>query len=48
MHAAVAALDAWDDSKEPEPTGWVRAIGRNSPPFRRRPDGDPSREYVSE
>lgn len=39
---AVAALEAWDGSGEPE--GWVR----HQPSNRRRPEGDPAWEYVSE
>lgn len=40
VDAACAALGAWTD--EPEPSGWVRHLPSN----RRRPDGDPAREYV--
>lgn len=38
--AAIAAMEAWDG--EGEPTGWHRhpATGR------RRPEGDPAKEYV--
>lgn len=38
---ALAALDAWDGAGEP--MGWHR----NPASGRRRPDGDPSMEYVS-
>lgn len=35
------ALITWYTSDDPEPTGWVRACGQ-----RRRPDGDPTKEWV--
>lgn len=38
---ATAALDRWDGTGEPE--GWHR----HPTSGRRRPDGDPSREYVN-
>ena len=37
---AVSAMEAWDGTGEPE--GWIRHL----PSGRRRPDGDPGREYV--
>ena len=37
---ALAALELWDG--EGEPRGWIR----NPRTARRRPDGDPEREYV--
>ena len=43
MDAAVAALLRFDPDEEAEPDGWVRHI----PTFRRRPQGDKTREYVS-
>jgi hypothetical protein len=44
--AALAAAKAWDGSSDTEPAGWVRQVA----PFtgRRRPDGDPDREYIAE
>lgn len=39
--SAALAFIAWDGSGEP--SGWVR----HQPSDRRRPDGDPSKEYVS-
>lgn len=39
--AAVAALDSIEEGKEPE--GWFRHIETG----RRRPDGDPSKEYIN-
>jgi hypothetical protein len=38
---AKKALDAWDGVGEPQ--GWHRHI----PSGRRRPDGDPNREYIN-
>lgn len=38
---AIAACEAWDGEGDP-PVGWFRHIGTG----RRRPDGDPAREYV--
>ncbi len=43
LEAANEALHRWDPTKEAEPSGWVRHI----PSYRRRPDGDPRREYVA-
>ena len=40
VRAAVTGLRRWNDG--PEPTGWHRDINTG----RRRPDGDPAREYV--
>lgn len=40
---AVAAMVAMDDDQA-EPNGWIRAA---PPRFRRRPDGDPLREFVA-
>lgn len=39
---AVSELNRWDPAKEHEPNGWMRepATGR------RRPGGDPAKEYV--
>lgn len=37
----IAALHAWDGNNDP-PDGWMKEVGTG----RRRPDGDPSREYV--
>lgn len=33
---------------EGEPTGWVRAYSFGEPLLRRRPDGDPAREFESD
>jgi hypothetical protein len=41
--AAKAALDAWNGADGTEPGGWHR----HPTTGRRRPDGDPSREYVN-
>ena len=41
---AVVAFLSWDPASEPEPAGWYRHPSSG----RRRPDGDPAREYVSE
>lgn len=41
--AALTALWAWSTALEPEPTGWHRHL----PSGRRRPDGDPGKEYVN-
>lgn len=38
--AAVAALNAWEGWDPPD--GWIR----HKPSNRRRPDGDPAREYI--
>ena len=40
-HAVVAAK-AWDPAKDKEPCGWFRHAASG----RRRPDGDPAKEYV--
>lgn len=40
---AIAAADAWDPLETPEPEGWHR----HPTSGRRRPDGDPSKEYVA-
>lgn len=39
---AIVALDEWNPDRAEEPSGWFRhpATGR------RRPEGDPSKEYV--
>jgi len=39
---AKAALLGWDPLKDREPSGWFR----NPKTGRRRPDGDPAKEYV--
>lgn len=39
--AAYAALTVWDGNGEPE--GWYRHMRTG----RRRPDGDPTREYIN-
>lgn len=39
---AVTAQDAWNPTEGEEPTGWHR----HPKSGRRRPDGDPAREYV--
>jgi hypothetical protein len=41
LDAAKAALDAWDGNGEP--VGWHRHPSTG----RRRPDGDPAREYIA-
>lgn len=45
-HAAWVAALGWDGEGEPE--GWSRAKNINASKFRRRPDGDPSKEYEAE
>lgn len=42
--AALAAFEIFSDG-DAEPDGWVRAA---PPRFRRRPGGDPAKEYVRE
>ncbi len=39
---AISAAVTWSSSPDPEPTGWHR----HPTTGRRRPDGDPEREYV--
>jgi len=39
---AFAAAQGWDPAATPEPAGWMRHPSSG----RRRPDGDPTREYV--
>jgi hypothetical protein len=39
---AVLALELWDPRTEPEPKGWWR----NPSTGRRRPGGDPAKEYI--
>jgi hypothetical protein len=39
--AAFEAMDSWNGTGDPE--GWVRHV----PSHRRRPHGDPSKEYVA-
>ena len=41
-HDAMIAMFEWDKSGDKEPSGWIRN------PFdgRRRPDGDPAKEYI--
>jgi hypothetical protein len=41
--AAKAALDAWTGEDGTEPQGWHRHPSTG----RRRPDGDPSKEYIN-
>ena len=41
---AVVAFLSWDPATQAEPDGWYR----HPKTGRRRPDGDPSREYVQE
>lgn len=42
---AIAAMEKWNPESEPDPPiGWFRHI----PSHRRRPDGDPNREYIAE
>lgn len=43
VEQAIAAADAWDPLETPEPVGWHRHPSSG----RRRPDGDPGREYVA-
>ena len=43
---AVLAALAWDPDTEEEPMGWIKQAA--PPTGRRRPDGDPSREYVAD
>lgn len=45
--AAVAALESWTGEPGTEPSGWIRSV-RSGMPTRRRPDGDPTREYELE
>ncbi len=45
LEGALQALEEWDGADGTEPTGWVRMI-RPDGPIRRRPGGDPAREYV--
>lgn len=40
---ALAALRTWNPGEEPEPTGWHRHPNSG----RRRPNGNPAKEYVS-
>lgn len=42
LASAVQAYAEWTPLTEPEPSGWYR----NPPTGRRRPDGDPAKEYV--
>ena len=42
LDGAIEAMDLWDPETEEEPAGWVRHV----PSMRRRPGGDPKREYV--
>jgi hypothetical protein len=43
LATAYSAFSAWDPLEEPEPERWTRHM----PSCRRRPDGDPAREYVA-
>lgn len=43
ISAAVAAAEKWDTETEKEPCGWFRHIETG----RRRPDGDPAKEYIN-
>jgi hypothetical protein len=42
MKAAVAAYRTWDPEIDAEPSGWYR----NRRTGRRRPGGDPAKEYI--
>lgn len=39
---AIAVAHVWNPDEDPEPPGWHRHPGSG----RRRPDGDPAREYI--
>jgi hypothetical protein len=41
---AVLALAGWDIETEAEPSEWIRHL----PTGRRRPNGDPTQEYIAE
>jgi len=43
LEAAISGLLTWGDDK-PEPEGWTRNLKTG----RRRPDGDPTKEYISD
>lgn len=45
--SGIIGLFQWIISDDEEPTGWVRASCRGDFRFRRRPDGDPAREYLA-
>jgi hypothetical protein len=42
MEVAVAALENWDYPNQSEPDGWMRHPDSG----RRRPNGDPTKEYI--
>ncbi len=43
LRRLVAALEKFDPERDTEPEGWYR----NPNTGRRRPDGDPTKEYVA-
>lgn len=44
LGAAIVAFTTWDPTTAPEPTGWYRNVASG----RRRPGGDPAKEYVQD